>query len=242
MAGKVKRTGLVEVPMGLTIDDIVFGVCGGIVDDRPFKAVQMGGPSGGCIPASLGGTQIDYEQINQTGAIMGSGGMIVMDDATCMVEMARFFLEFTQKESCGKCTSCRIGSLRMLEILERIVEGHGREGDVDLLMELGEQVRATALCGLGQTAPNPVLTTIRYFRDEYEAHIRERRCPAHSCALLVNYVIDAARCTGCQLCVADCASAAIYGEKRQAHVIDQVKCVKCGKCITVCNLDAIAKH
>jgi len=165
-----------------------------------------------------------------------------MDESTCMVEMARFFLEFTQNESCGKCTSCRIGSLRMLEILERIVEGRGREGDVDLLMELGDQIRATALCGLGQTAPNPVLTTIRYFREEYEAHIREKRCPARSCALLVNYVIDGAKCTGCQLCVKDCASGAIYGEKKQVHVIDEVKCVKCGKCITVCNLDAIYKH
>ena len=242
MAGKVKRTGLVEVPRGLTIDEIVFGVCGGIVGDKRFKAVQMGGPSGGCIPASLGQTQIDYEQITQTGAIMGSGGMIVMDESTCMVEMARFFLEFTQNESCGKCTSCRIGSLRMLETLERIVEGQGREGDVERLTELGEQIRATALCGLGHGAPNPVLTTVKYFREEYEAHIREKRCPAHSCALLVNYVIDGATCSGCQLCVKDCASGAIYGEKKQAHVIDPVKCVKCGKCVTVCNLGAIEKR
>ncbi|MBN2360735.1 MAG: 4Fe-4S binding protein, partial [Deltaproteobacteria bacterium] len=241
MAGKVKRTGLVEVPTGITINEIVNDVCGGIIDDRAFKAVQMGGPSGGCIPASLGHTQIDYEELQKTGAIMGSGGMVVMDDTTCMVEMARFFLEFTQNESCGKCTSCRIGTLRMLEILQRIVDGKGEEGDIERLQNLAEQIVDTALCALGGTAPNPVLTTLRYFRDEYEAHIRDKRCPAHSCPLLVDYVINAATCTGCTLCIKECQSGAISGEKKKPHVIDQDKCIKCGKCITVCNPGAIEK-
>ena len=240
-AGKIKRSGLVEVPMGITINEVVFDVCDGIKEDRAFKAVQMGGPSGGCIPASMGDIQIDYDQINQTGAIMGSGGMIVMDDSTCMVEMARFFLEFTQNESCGKCTSCRIGTRRMLETLERIVEGKGREEDIDNLVELGLHIKATAQCGLGQTAPNPVLTTIKYFREEYEAHIRNHKCPAHSCSLLVNYIVNPDNCTGCGMCARDCPVGAISGEKKQAHLIDVDKCIKCGKCITVCNFDAIYK-
>ncbi len=241
VTGKAKRTGLVEVPMGITINEIIYDICDGIKGDKKFKAVQMGGPSGGCIPAELGNTQIDYDQITQTGAIMGSGGMVVMDETTCMVEMARFFLEFTQNESCGKCTSCRIGTLRMLEALERIVEGKGHENDIDLLQELGQQIKATAQCGLGQTAPNPVLTTLKYFRNEYDAHIMDKKCPAHSCALLVNYIIDPDKCTGCTLCARNCASSAITGEKKMAHVIDQTKCIKCGKCITVCNFDAVYK-
>jgi NADH-quinone oxidoreductase subunit F len=228
--------------MGLTISEVIFDICGGVQEDRKFKAVQMGGPSGGCIPSHMSDTPIDYERITQTGAIMGSGGMVVMDETTCMVEMARFFLEFTQNESCGKCTSCRIGTLRMLETLERIVEGQGRESDIDLLLELGQQIKSTAQCGLGQTAPNPVLTTLKYFRDEYETHIRDRKCPAHSCSLLVDYTIAADKCTGCMLCARDCASGAITGKKKKVHVIDMDKCIKCGKCITVCNVDAVLKN
>ncbi len=241
MAGKVKRSGLVEVPMGITINEIVYDVCGGIVDDKKFKAVQMGGPSGGCIPASLGDTPIDYQRINETGAIMGSGGMVVVDEDTCMVELARFFLEFTQKESCGRCTSCRVGTLRMLEILERIVAGDGKEGDIEELESLSTQIKSTSQCGLGQTAPNPVLTTIRYFRDEYEAHIKDKRCPAHSCPLLVDYVIKEDLCTGCQACVKVCDVNAIAGDRNVPHVIDPDICVRCGKCITVCTFDAIYK-
>jgi len=241
MAGKVKRSGLVEVPMGITINEIIFDVCGGIVNDKKFKAVQMGGPSGGCIPASLGNTRIDYQQINKTGAIMGSGGMIVLDESTCMVELARFFLEFTQNESCGKCTSCRIGTLRMLEILNRIVEGNGEPGDIERLEQLGSYIKETAQCGLGQTAPNPVLTTLKYFKSEYEEHIINKRCPAHSCMQLVDYIIDPAICTGCTVCARNCPAGAISGEKKQAHQIDQAKCIKCGKCITMCNFGAIMK-
>ncbi|MCK5797624.1 MAG: NADH-quinone oxidoreductase subunit NuoF [Deltaproteobacteria bacterium] len=241
MAGKVKRSGLVEVPMGITINEIVFDVCGGIVDDKKFKAVQMGGPSGGCIPASLGDTPIDYQRINETGAIMGSGGMVVVDEDTCMVELARFFLEFTQKESCGRCTSCRVGTLRMLEILERIVAGDGKEGDIEELQSLSTQIKSTSQCGLGQTAPNPVLTTIHYFRDEYEAHIKDKRCPAHSCPLLVDYVIKEDLCTGCQACVKVCEANAITGDRNVPHVIDPDTCIRCGKCITVCTFDAIYK-
>jgi len=241
IAGKASRTGLVEVPMGITIRDIVFNVCGGIQGGKKFKAVQMGGPSGGCIPESLADTQIDYEQITKTGAIMGSGGLVVMDETTCMVEMARFFLNFTQNESCGKCTSCRIGTLRMLEILERIVVGKGEEEDINRLQELGEYIKKTAQCGLGQTAPNPVLTTIKYFRDEYEAHIKEKRCPAHSCGALVKYVINPEKCTGCMICARQCPASAISGEKKKPHLIDQSKCTKCGKCFTVCTFDAIYK-
>ncbi len=241
IAGKAVRTGLVEVPMGITIRDVVFNVCGGIKGGKRFKAVQMGGPSGGCIPESLADTQIDYEQITKTGAIMGSGGLVVMDETTCMVEMARFFLNFTQLESCGKCTSCRIGTLRMLEILERIVEGKGEESDIDKLVSLGEYIKKTSQCGLGQTAPNPVLTTIKYFRDEYEAHIKEKRCPAHSCAALVKFSIIPEKCTGCMVCARQCPVSCISGEKKKPHIIDQSRCTRCGKCYTVCNFDAIIK-
>jgi len=241
IAGRAKRTGLVEVPMGITIRDIVFDVCGGIKEGRTFKAVQMGGPSGGCIPAALADTCIDYDQITKTGAIMGSGGMVVMDETTCMVEMARFFLAFTQMESCGKCTSCRIGTLRMLEILEEIVAGRGTEEHLGALLELGTFIKGSSQCGLGNTAPNPVLTTLRYFRDEYEAHIREKRCPAHSCPALVKLVINHDKCTGCTICARQCPSGCIQGQLKSAHTIDQDKCTRCGKCFTVCNFDAITK-
>ncbi len=241
LAGKVNRGGLVEVPMGTTIDEIVYGIGGGTVSGGPFKAVQMGGPSGGCIPASLGGTPIDYEQITATGAIMGSGGMVVMDESTCMVDVARYFLHFTQNESCGKCTFCRIGTKRMLEILERICAGDGNPSDVNTLAELGEQIRTSSLCGLGQTAPNPVLSTLRYFHDEYETHIRDRKCPAGVCLALVEFSIDPDRCTGCGLCVKACDAQAISGQGREVHRIDGSRCVRCGRCLTACRSDAVRK-
>ncbi len=208
LTGKVKRGGLVEIPMGKTLNDVIFDIGGGIRDDAAFKGVQMGGPSGGCIPAELGDTIIDYKKLNATGAIMGSGGMVVMDESTCMVSMAKFFLDFTAKESCGKCVHCRIGTKRLLEILERICDGKGRDGDIDLLEHLCNEIKTGSLCGLGQTAPNPVLSTLRYFRDEYEAHIRDRRCPAKSCKPLLTYTIDAEKCTGCTLCARKCPASA----------------------------------
>lgn len=237
-SGKIVRGGLIEVPMGISIKEIVFDVCGGIKDGRAFKAVQMGGPSGGCIPAELADTIIDYETVSKTGAIMGSGGLVVMDDRTCMVEVARFFLEFTERESCGKCTFCRIGTKRMLEILTRITRGEGREGDIELLEDLAKKVKNTSLCGLGQTAPNPVLTTIRFFRSEYEAHIMNKRCPAHHCQALVLYTINE-KCTGCLLCKMRCPVKAISGERKVRHVIDQSKCTKCGECFKVCRFGAV---
>ena len=240
LAGKVKRTGLVEVPMGITIKSIVFDICGGIINDGEFKAVQIGGPSGGCIPASMCDIPIDYQQINQTGAIMGSGGLIVMDHTTCMVDVARFFLTFTQAESCGKCTFCRIGTKRMLEILERITLGEGTMRDLENLEELGHQIKAGSLCGLGQSAPNPVLTTLKYFRDEYVAHIEEKKCPAHECSALLTYTVNDA-CTGCTVCVKACPTNAITGEKKKMHDIAQDLCIKCGKCFTVCRFDSITK-
>lgn len=239
LAGKITRGGLVEVPMGITIREVIFEVGGGIKEGREFKAVQMGGPSGGCIPAALGDTVIDYESVTQTGAIMGSGGMVVLDDTACMVDVARFFLDFTQKESCGKCTFCRVGTKRMLEVLTRITQGEGKEGDIELLGELCEKIKVASLCGLGQTAPNPVLTTLRYFRDEYEAHIREKRCPAHYCKKLLTYEIDPLRCTGCTICARVCPTQAISGVVKQVHTVDQSLCIHCGSCVTKCRFDAV---
>ena len=242
LAGTVKRGGLAEVPMGTTINQLVFGIGGGIKEDRKFKAVQMGGPSGGCIPHTLGETPVDFENIPKTGAIMGSGGMIVMDETTCMVDIARFFLNFTQDESCGKCTFCRIGTLRMLEILERITRGEGVPEDLDKLKSLGIQIKEASLCGLGQTAPNPALTTMQYFMDECMAHIQDKKCPAKSCGLLVKYVIDESKCTGCTLCAKNCASNAIRGKVKEKHLIDDALCIKCGKCITSCSFGAVLKE
>ncbi len=239
LAGKIARGGLAEVPMGITINEIVFDIGGGIKDNKKFKAVQMGGPSGGCIPASMGDLQIDYQKINKTGAIMGSGGLVVMDETTCMVDMAKFFLRFTQDESCGKCTFCRIGTKRMLEILERITDGNGVEGDVALLQDLAYQIRNNTICGLGQTAPNPVLTTLKYFPEEYEAHIRDKKCPAHSCSALLTYTIKADACKGCMLCAKACPSEAIKGEKKKPHEIDPAACVRCGKCFETCKFGAV---
>ena len=239
LTGKIKKGGLVEIPMGKTLRDVIYGIGGGVRDGKEFKAVQMGGPSGGCIPAHLLDTVIDYKALGATGAIMGSGGMVVMDESTCMVGMAKFFLDFTKDESCGKCVHCRIGTKRLQEILGRIVSGKGREGDIELLEELCKGVKDGALCGLGQTAPNPVLTTIRYFRDEYEAHIKDKKCPAKECVDLLTYTIDAEKCIGCGLCARKCPAKAITGEKKKAHVIDPNTCIRCGQCITGCKFGAI---
>ncbi len=240
LAGKIRNSGLVEVPMGITINDVIFKLGGGIKDGKKFKAVQMGGPSGGCIPAELGGTIVDYDSVNATGAIMGSGGMVVMDETTCMVDVAKFFLNFTQKESCGKCTFCRIGTKRMLEILQRITDGRGEEEDIEKLQELAAQIKDSSLCGLGQTAPNPVLTTIKYFRSEYEAHIKDRKCPARSCKELITYMINE-KCIGCTACARVCPTKAITGERKQPHLIDQDKCIKCGACYDTCKFSSIDK-
>lgn len=240
LAGKIKKGGLVEVPMGLTLREVIYDIGGGIKNDRKFKAVQMGGPSGGCIPAELIDTPVTYEDINKTGAIVGSGGMIVMDEDTCMVDMARYFLNFTRDESCGKCNYCRIGTKRMLEILERITEGKGRDGDIELLEELAYKIKDGSMCGLGQTAPNPVLTTLKYFRNEYEDHIYNKKCTAASCKALVTYSINDA-CKGCTLCSKHCPAGAISGSVKEKHVIDTAKCVKCGKCLDTCKFGAIVK-
>ncbi len=242
ITGKIKRGGLVEIPMGKKLSDVIFDIGGGMKTDKDYKCVQLGGPSGGCIPADMQDTVIDYKKLSATGAIMGSGGMVVMDESTCMVGMARFFLDFTAKESCGKCTHCRIGTKRLLEILDRICKGEGKEGDIELLEETCNEIKAGALCGLGQTAPNPVLTTIKYYRDEYEAHIKEKRCPAGECIDLVKYTINLDKCIGCSLCSKKCPVGAISGEIKKTFAIDNEKCIKCGQCMDACRFGAVEKR
>lgn len=241
LGGKIKNTGLVEIPMGTTLREIVEEIGGGVPNGKKFKAAQTGGPSGGCIPASLIDTPIDYDNLIAIGSMMGSGGMIIMDEDTCMVDMAKFFLEFTVDESCGKCAPCRIGTVRMLEILNKITSGNGEMEDLDRLEELATYIKSASLCGLGQTAPNPVLSTLRNFRDEYVAHIKDRKCPAGVCKKLLSYTIDPDKCKGCTLCARNCPAGAIVGKVKEVHVIDTAKCVKCGACIEKCKFGAISK-
>lgn len=241
LAGKIKNTGLIEVPMGTTLRTIIYDIGGGILNDKKFKAAQTGGPSGGCIPAELIDTPIDYDNLVAIGAMMGSGGLIVMDEDTCMVDIARFFLEFTQDESCGKCPPCRIGTKRMLEILTKITEGQGTPEDLDNLETLAKTIKSSALCALGQTAPNPVLSTLKYFRHEYEAHIYDKKCPAGVCKSLLSYKIDPDKCRGCSLCAKNCPVDAISGKVKEPFVIDEDKCIKCGACMEKCKFGAISK-
>ena len=244
LVGKINNTGLVEVPMGMTLREIIQDIGGGVKDNKKFKAVQTGGPSGGCIPAKMLDLRIDYESLAKAGSMMGSGGMIVMDEDTCMVDVARYFLDFTQEESCGKCVPCRIGTRQLVEILTRITQGKGEEGDIEKLEDLAKTIKAGSLCGLGQTAPNPVLTTIQYFKDEYEAHIQEKSCPALVCKDLIIYYIEPEKCVGCLLCLKNCPVEAISGERKKVHLIDQDLCIKCGACLEVCppKVSAVSKY
>ncbi len=241
LGGNINNVGLVEVPMGITLREIVYDIGGGVPNGKEFKAAQTGGPSGGCIPAQYLDTPIDYESLNAIGSMMGSGGLIVMDDTTCMVNLARFFLDFTVDESCGKCPPCRIGTRRMLEILERLVEGKGQEGDIEKLEKLAMNIKRSSLCGLGQTAPNPVLSTLKYFRDEYEAHIKDKKCPAGECKAMTQVKIDKEKCRGCGLCAKNCPVSAIHGEIKSPFEIDSNKCIKCGVCIAKCPFRAISR-
>jgi len=244
LVGKINNTGLVEVPMGMTLKEIIYDIGGGVKDKKKFKAVQTGGPSGGCIPAEMLDLRIDFESLAQAGSMMGSGGMIVMDEDTCMVDVARYFLDFTQEESCGKCVPCRIGTRQLVEILTHITQGKGEETDIEKLENLATTIKAGSLCGLGQTAPNPVLTTLRYFKDEYEAHIIDKSCPALVCKDLIIYHIEPAKCVGCLLCLKNCPVEAISGERKKVHVIDQELCIKCGACMEVCppKVGAVSKY
>jgi NADH:ubiquinone oxidoreductase subunit F (NADH-binding) len=244
LVGKINNTGLVEVPMGMTLKEIIYDIGGGVKDNKKFKAVQTGGPSGGCIPAEMLDLRIDFESLTKAGSMMGSGGMIVMDEDTCMVDVARYFLDFTQEESCGKCVPCRIGTRQLVEILTRITQGKGEEGDIEKLEDLAKTIKDGSLCGLGQTAPNPVLTTLRYFKDEYEAHIKDKSCPALVCKDLIIYHIEPEKCVGCLLCLKNCPVEAISGERKKVHVINQELCIKCGACLEVCppKIMAVSKY
>jgi NADP-reducing hydrogenase subunit HndC len=241
LVGKINNTGLVEVPMGTTLREIIYDIGGGIPNGKEFKAVQTGGPSGGCIPREMLDLPIDYERLAEVGSIMGSGGMIVLDEDSCMVDIAKYFIQFTNDESCGKCNSCREGSEALLEILDKITSGKGEEGDIEFLEELAQAIKDASMCGLGQTLPNPVLSTIKYFRDEYEQHIKNKKCPAGVCKALVQYFVDEEKCTGCMLCAKNCPQGAIKGKRKEPHIIDQDKCIKCNMCYEVCKFNAIQR-
>jgi NADH:ubiquinone oxidoreductase subunit F (NADH-binding)/NAD-dependent dihydropyrimidine dehydrogenase PreA subunit len=241
LAGKITHTGLVEVPMGITLREIVYDIGGGPLGGKKLKAVQTGGPAGGCIPAGMLDLQVDFDSLTKAGSIMGSGGMIILDEDDCMVDIARFFIAFSQDESCGKCTPCREGTTRMLEILDRITGGAGALEDIARLERLAQLVKKSSLCGLGRAAPNPVLSTLTHFRDEYLAHVTEKRCPARRCTALIRYGIDSAKCVGCTVCARNCPVECIAGSRRQPHAIDQARCVKCGKCFQVCRFNAVAR-